>query len=184
MVQDTGDPQGWRIRWLSVLDMSERVMRGEDLDVFAISSWAAEARRSAEEDETRHRAKNRAGWADFAKEAVKRGGRAAHKWVNGLDVWVPTFAGDEQDPKYGPSEIAEECAGYWRDIWGCQGGNSVGSKGEVDDEAREEVERLLRSPDWGAKELQDISEESVSRAVGSFLRSIPARDTVAGTRGR
>ena len=91
MVQEIGDPQAWRIKWLSVLDMSEWVMRGEDLDVFTISSWAAEARKNAEEDESRHRNKNRAGWADFAKEAVKRGGRPARNWINGLEVWVPTF---------------------------------------------------------------------------------------------
>ena len=175
MLDELGDKEEWRMRWLTVLDMSEQVARGEEINVMRLGAWAAEARRMAEEDEASCRKNNREGWAAFAKASVKKGGKAAHRWLKGPANWTPEFAGSATDPEYGPQEIAEECLTLWSDIWGCkvrreedeEGVKGVQEREEMKREA-EAIEMLLKKKDWAAAELPPITVDDIRLALKGF----------------
>ena len=76
MVESMDDQHMWRVRWILIADMRSAIYQGIDLEVASICTWAAEARKRAEEDE----AANREG---FARKAVKKGGKAAHIQLKG-----------------------------------------------------------------------------------------------------
>ena len=169
-------------RWLCIVDMAMEVAVGPEIDVMKLSRWAAEARVCAEVDEAECRKQNRAGWVAWARHAVKRGGKAAHRWLKGPSNWKPEFAGTADDPKYGPQEIADESLDMWREIWNgdlCEeltaspppaqtsrGDEYIGRGlcGEED----EVVRKLLAREPWEAEEMAPLELEDVVSALKGF----------------
>ena len=154
----------WSERWGELKGMAGAVASGGAVDVHRLSVWAAEARAKAEADELLCRGERVRGWKKFSTEAVKGGGRRAHRWLKGPQSWHPEYAGGSDDPQYGPQEIGEQCMEWWSEIWGC--GN--GEEGEEALGVCAEVEGWLMGGDWCSPELPVISGEMVKRAASSF----------------
>ena len=167
MIARYGDENVWGVRWAMIADMAVGVAGGGEMDLVKLGYWAAEAR-ALEEDEKRHREDRRKSWTIFATDAVKKGGKIAHRWLKGPLTWQPEFAGDAQEPLYGAGEICEECIELWSQVWGCAGDGSTEDAEREPSRVAKETEELLSQGDWGSMELAPIEKGMIQAAAKSF----------------